>query len=254
MLRRPLRPAPAPAPIPALAAALVLAAGLAAAAPAAGDTLLTLKNHRDGFRHEGMSQPPHDATVELWIGDGRIRRDDGTMAVVVSGDRLLLVNHETRSYSVLGLPVDLETLLPESMRQTAEMWKLAVEITPREETRRIGDWNAKRYDVELTNALGLAMSSTLWITGELEVDLAPFRRLSSVLASLQPGGAETMRPLAELPGFPVLLETTADMAGTVVRSEERLQSVERREPPAGLYEPPAGYAERAFRPGDAPGM
>ena len=59
---------------------IALALAALVVAPAGADTLLTLKNHQDAFEIQGQSQPAQDGTVEMWIGDNAISRDDPTAA------------------------------------------------------------------------------------------------------------------------------------------------------------------------------
>ena len=76
--------------------ALAATATLAAAAPAAADTLMTLQGHRDGFEIEGNPQPAEDASIQLWLGKDRVRRDNGKTAAILRADlsQLILVNHQ----------------------------------------------------------------------------------------------------------------------------------------------------------------
>jgi hypothetical protein len=252
-MRFPTRPHSYP-----LAAALALAAlALISAPPATADSLLTLESHRGGAPGAepggGPAAEEETSTVEMWIGDGRIRRDDGRVAMVLDGDRLLLINHDEETYSVLELPIDLESMLPEEMRRMAATWKPQISVEPSEESREIGGWKARRWDVEVTSAMGLAIHNRLWVTRDLDIDYAAFEQLTRAMASLQPGGGAAMDQLAAIDGFPVLVESTADFGGRTMESSERLVSVERREPPAGLYQPPDGYTETPFDPAaDAP--
>jgi len=236
--------------------ALAATPTLAAAAPAAADTLMTLQGHRDGFEVEGNPQPAEDASIQLWLGKDRVRRDDGKTAAILRADlsRLILVNHQAKTYSVVELPIDFDALIPAEARQVAEMWKMTAKVAPSEETRKIGDWNARRYDVDITNAMGLAIHTVLWTSRDLDIDYEPVKRLSLTLAELQPGGADAVKDLAKVDGFPVLQEITFDMGGGAsVASTEKLVSVEEREPPAGNYDPPPDYAEKPLSAGPPPG-
>jgi hypothetical protein len=85
------------------------------------------------------------------------------------------------------------------------------------------------------------------------MDYDRFQRLSLTLAAMQPGGAGGVAELAKVDGFPVYQVVRVDMGGTTARSSEKLESVEEKDPPAGLYDPPAGYAEEPFNPGAPPG-
>ncbi len=244
--------------VPALAAAValgVLGIGPVGAGGAAADTLLTILRHSDAFDAQGRQQPARDETVELWIGKDRIYRGDGSKAVILRGDKndVVLINRDNDTYTVLGLPIDFDAMLPAEARRDAEMWKMSAQVTPTEETKKIGDWNARLYELDLTNPAGLAIHTELWTTRDLPIDYDRFKQLSMALASLQPGGAEAAADLGKIDGFPVYQEIAVDMGPTTARSSEKLDSAVEKDPPAGIYDPPAGYREEPFRPGPPPG-
>lgn len=229
----------------ALSLALLL---VGAGAGAGADTLLKLESHRGAFDFQGEEQPAADTAIELWLGKDRIRRDDGRTAAILRRDqkRLLLVNHEDKTYTGVDLPIDFDAQIPEEFRQAAEMWKMTAKVTATDQRKKIGDWNARLYTVELTNAMGLAIRTELWASRDLAIDYDDFKELSLALAELQPGGGATAEELAKIDGFPVLQQISVDMSGEAMESTERLVSVEERDPPAGVYDPPAGYNAKEF--------
>ena len=238
-MRTTLRPRP-PCRLAALAAGSLLF-GLAGAAGA--DTLLVLKAHQDAVVIAGQQQEARDATVEIWIGDGQISRSDDQGKFVMREDEVLIVNHVARTYSVLELPVDLKKLLPPGMEEQAEMWKLEAAVTPSDDRREVGEWTARRYAIEVTNPMGLAIRTELWASTEVDIDFEAYHRLARQMLALQPGTAELAAEMAKVEGFPVLQETTVDVAGSTVITREELISVEKKAPPADAYGVPEGYAK-----------
>ena len=240
------------APAVAFAVSLVVLAGSGAAA----DTLMTLQGHRDGFEVDSEQQPAEDVSIQLWLGKDKVRRDDGKTAAILRADKnqLILVDHQTKAYSVVALPIDFDALIPAEARQAADMWKMTAAVTPSDETRKIGNWNTRRYDVDITNATGLAIHTVAWTTRDLDVDYDNVKRLSLTLAELQPGGEAAVKDLAKVDGFPVLQEITFDMRGTTIASTEKLMSVEEKDSPPGTYDPPADYTEQPLNAGPPPGV
>ena len=58
-----------------------------------------------------------------------------------------------------------------------------------------------------------------------------------------------MKEIAEkLQGFPVRTDITTTMMGKSFKSWQELKSIEQKTPPAGFYEPPAGYKQVEFNP------
>ncbi len=242
-----------------LALALVpfLAGGLAARA----DTRLEMKNHTGEVAAMGHTQPASDSQSTFWIGKTAARRDDGQREVLVRFDRdkLYLVNHETKTYSALDLPVDLASLVPpaqrQQMSQMLEMMKMEATVVPSDEHKTIHGWDARRYDAHLSSQMG-KVDLTLWMTDGIDVDQEAFKKLTQAMASLQPGGAGVADELLKLKGVPVLIETQVQMMGASTSSREELVSADSdATPPAGTYEVPEGYTETAFNPmgGGPPG-
>jgi Domain of unknown function (DUF4412) len=237
------------------ALALGATAAALAALPVAADTLLTMSSHHDAYEVGGQSYPAEDATTEIWLGEGRIRRDDGKTGAILRADdnELILVHHPSKTYSLVKLPIDFAAMVPAQARPMLEMWKVKTAVTATDESKKIGDWTARRYDVEVTNAMGLAVHTELWASRDVPIDYDRFAKLSLTLASLQPGGADAAGELAKVEGFPVLQETTMDLEGHSLSTSEKLVSVEQRDAPAGTYDPPAGYTEKEFNPMAPPG-
>jgi Domain of unknown function (DUF4412) len=231
------------------ASLLVLALAMAASA----DSLLTLKSHTDAFQAMGETQPARDSEIRIWVAADRLRRDDGEASTILRLDRnkLYVVNHPDKTYSELTLPVDFVRLMPKGQEQVGALWaqqmKLAVKVTPAGETRKVNAWNARRVQMEITNATGMKIASTLWVSPEIAA-WRDLNRLAATLAALQPGAADWARELEKIEGFPVLREDSVDAMGARFKTREELVSAETKDAPAGLYDPPAGYKARPFNP------
>lgn len=226
---------------------------LALTSAAGADSLLTLKSHTDAFQAMGETLPARDVEVRIWVAADRLRRDEGETSMILRLDRnkLYVVSHAEKTYSELALPVDFVRLMPKGQEQVGELWaqqmKLAVKVGPAGESRRIGRWNARRVEVEITNATGMKIASTLWVSPEVEA-WRNLNRLTAALAGLQPGAADWVRELEKIEGFPILREDSVEAMGSRFKSREELVSAETREAPAGLYDPPAGYQPKPFNP------
>ncbi|HSL83110.1 MAG TPA: DUF4412 domain-containing protein [Thermoanaerobaculia bacterium] len=233
---------------------LALTAALAFAGAAAADTKLEMKSHTDAFQMMGQNQPARDSDVTFWIAPDRVVRDDGTGAFIYRGDqdKLYVVDHEQKSYSVLSLPVDFLALMPAEMRAQMEgflqQMSLNATVTPTDETQEINGWSARRYDVSMANGMGMKIDSTVWATTEIDADLDAFKGLYAAMGSLQPGGQDAVAEMMKIEGVPVLTETTVSGMGSSFSSKDELLSASQAEPPAGTYEVPEGYTENEFNP------
>jgi hypothetical protein len=232
-----------------LLALLVLAVPLAVGA----DTLYTMKSHTDAFKMGGQSQPAKDATIKVWSASDRLRRDDGdqTMIFRLDKNRLYLLDHEEKTYSEISLPIDLRKMMPKGSEAMADQiaagMKVSVQVAPRDETKKVGQWNARRYDVTVQSAMGMKIATTMWVSKEIE-GFAKFNKMAGTMASLQPGSGEWVKELEKIDGFPVLTESQVDALGAKFGTREELVSVETKAAPAGNYDPPAGYKAQAYNP------
>lgn len=230
-------------PLRVLAALLPLAfcAGVAGA-----DTLLTLKSTTTGT--PASAEP---TTVEVWVGEKQISRSDERSTMIVRPDEMVVINHADKTYTVLELPIDFDQLVPPEQKQVAEMFKLTGKVTATDERKKVGEWNARRYDVELSNARGMAVDTVVWATKEIDIDHPTYQKLAAQTMATA-GGADLVTEMAKIEGFPVLQETTFDMAGQTVSSREELVSVEEKDAPPGTYAVPEGYTESERLTSSAP--
>ena len=228
---------------------LILALPLAAGA----DTLYTMKSHTDAIKMGSQSQPAKDGTVKVWAAGDRLRRDDGNQTMIFRLDqtRLYMVDHEDKTYSEVPLPIDLRKMMPKGSEAMADQiaagMKVTVQVAPRDETKKINQWNARRYDMTVQSAMGMKIATTMWVSKDIE-GFARFNKMSGAMASLQPGSGEWVKQLEKIDGFPVLTESQVDALGAKFGTREELVSVETKAAPAGIYDPPAGYKAQQYNP------
>jgi hypothetical protein len=223
------------------------------AAMAGADTLLTLKSHTDTPAMLGQNLNGSDKTVTVWVGPNRVRRDDGNATAILLFDqkKLFIVDHQDKSYTAIDLPVDFKKLLPglqgealyKEMSATARM---DAKVTKTAETKKIGAWNAQKYHVELKNPT-IRVVTDMWVSKDVGVDTNVLRQMQLSMASLQPGALDWVKKMQEIDGFPVRQESTISFgAPRDTKTREELVSVEKKDPPANTFAPPAGYTQKPF--------
>jgi len=223
------------------------------AAFAGADTVYTMKSHTDAFKMGAQSQPAKDVTVKVWAAGDKLRRDEGDQSMIFRLDknRLYMVDHEDKTYSEIPLPIDLRKMMPKGSEAMADQiaagMKLTVQVTPRDETKKISQWNTRRYDLTVQSAMGMKIATTLWVSKEIE-GFVGFNKMAGTMASLQPGSAEWVKQLEKIDGFPVLSESRVDALGAQFGTREELVSAETKPAPAGTFEPPAGYKAQPYNP------
>jgi hypothetical protein len=221
------------------------------AGPAAAATKIVQQSHQDAFTVMGKTQPAMDSERVIWLDTDRLRMDDAGAAFIVRLDlrKMYIIDHDLETVSAVDLPVDLAALLPAGVAdQMLPMLQLEVEVTPTDETKKVGEWNARRYNVKMTSNM-VTVEQVLWVTKEIDVDLDAYYRAFHQILSLQPGTEGVLDELRTIDGFTVEEQavTKMSMVGEVeMRSHDVTLSVETLDAPAGLFEPPATYTVKEF--------
>jgi len=219
-----------------------LSAGIAAA-----DIKVVKQTHQDGFTIMGQTQPPEDRQQTTWIGKEKMFMDQGESATIVRVDlmKLYVIDHTNKTYNVLDLPVDLSTLVPPEMQPMLAMMQFQVTVTPTEEHKQVGEWDARKYEMAMTSQM-FSMKSTMWVTKVAGYDAEAFNSMYVHLNSLQPGMADAVKEMSKIDGLVVEQQGVMTMMGNEVGTSEKTISIEDTEAPAGTYDPPAGYTEKPF--------
>ena len=201
------------------------------AAPAAADTLLTVRSSVEGLK---MDQPT-TGQVHIWVAADRLRRDEGETSTIVRLDRgkVYILNHADKTYLELAAP-DLQKMAAPAGAQ------MKVQVTATGETKKVGTWNARKYKVEISNPEGLHLDTTIWASKDV-ASYQAYGKLAAALAAMQPGSGEWARQMQQIEGFPVVQEADVTMGGSRFKTREELVAVETKDAPAGTYDPPAGY-------------
>ena len=232
--------------------ALVLSLTILCAAGVAGaDYKVVQQHHQDGFTMMGQTNPPSDEEHVTWVGDKMMRMDQGSTSTVVLMDakKMFIIKHDNKNYTEVDLPVDIASLMPPGMaEQMMAMMKFDVTVTSSDETKKVGEWTAKRYDMKMTSAM-MSMDSVLWASTETPINFADYFDLYSEVMSLQPGMESMMEQMGQIDGYVVSQEGTMSMkfmGETTVSSSDVVISIEEVDPPAGTYGPPADYTREEF--------
>lgn len=230
-----------------LAAALILSLVGAASA----DTKIVQNVHQDEFTMMGQSQPATDTERVIWLGDDRLRVDEGNSTFIVRVDAgvMYMIDHAQKTVSSVAIPVDVAALLPPGVaEQMRAMMQLDVKVSPTDETKKVGAWSARLWNLTMSTPM-VAVESTLWATKDLDIDRAAYDRLFHQIVALQPGTEGLIEKLRAVEGFVVEQQSVTTMKGagdaSMTRTEHTV-SVETLDAPDGTYEPPAGYTPQDF--------
>ena len=233
--------------------AFVLWLGLiiSAAAVARPDTKIVQTTHQDSFTVMGQTQPAKDEEQVLFIGADRMRLDSGTTTVLVRLDqkKMFLLDHEAKTASAVDLPIDLGAMLPPGMgEQMMQMMQFEVTVTPKDETRQIGQWQTTGYELSMASQM-MSIQSTLWATTDLDIDFDAYYELYSQILTLQPGMKKMADELRQIKGLVIEQEGVASMAmmgETSFTTSQKTVSIDEITPPSDLYDVPSDYTSEPF--------
>lgn len=238
----------------ALSLGVLLIASVSAGAEA--DMLLQQVVHSEPYKMIADQAPAPIDTVTIWLGEERAAiAGSGTNAILRRDeDKLYLLNHGARTYSVVDLPCDLAEFFPPDHPQRKPLQRVLaalqtkVTITPTDQTKEINGWPTRLFRIEMQAARTNILSET-WATTAAPIDQGLYRDLMIALMSVHPATHTMAAHLDDIEGITVLDEQQIARLGMEMFSTRELVTVREAEAPAGTYTPPAGYTETLYNPG-----
>lgn len=221
------------------------------AGTAAADLKIVKLAHTDGFNAMGRETPPVDQEQVTWMGKDRMLMIQVERSTIIRLDqkKLYILNHDDKTFNTLDLPIDLKKLMPPGMAdQMLPMMTFDVTVTPTDETKMVGDWKARKYDVSMISKMA-AMTMTMWATKDTSLDQEAFYAMYEHLNSMSPGMEAMAREMRKIEGLVIeqnTITTMTMMGGMTIKRNEKTLSIEDLDPPAGIYDPPGDYTEEIF--------
>lgn len=237
---------------------LVLLVGgmILAAMPVRADLCMKQATHSDAFEIMGQKQPEKFDTTVMWVGEKRSRTnlgDTASMLFDMEKSELYALNHTQKTYAVI--PLDLGKMVDEALQgetgeeaeaakatMEAAMSSMKCEVTPTEETKKIGEWNTRKYNVAMSIMM-MNFNNEVWATQDIKFDWKAYYALTEGLLSQMPGAENIVKEMAKVDGVPVMSITTGDMMGTTFKSTTELFECTTKDAPAGTYDIPADYKQ-----------
>ena len=204
----------------------------------------------------GQAQPPQDKTITIWIAKDKMRRDQGDTSSIakLDNDKLVVyrLNHSKKTYTELSVgSSDLQGAA------SAMAGDLKLKVTATNESKKIGNWNCKKY--LQTMEMGITpITSEIWASEDIKIPYYEFyEKVSATMMAQQP---QTKVPVAaileetkKIKGVPVLTTTTMTVMKNIqVNTSRELLEVKEETAPAGTFDLPEGYTKQAIS--QDPGM
>ncbi len=225
-----------------------------------GDNFFKQVVHTDAFEMMGQKTPEKNDTTRMWLTEGKACSATGDTAAVIfylEKGEICFISHKKKQYSLM--PMDLGEIIDEALeeeddeeaRQMAEVMKgmagaimgsAEITVTPTEETRKIGDWDTRKYTVNMSMAM-MNMETEIWSTDDIKCDPALYHAVTSGMMAMMPGMSNIVNEMMKIEGTPVLSVSTVNMMGTPVKTEVRLLEYSEKSAPEGIFEVPEGYTK-----------
>lgn len=236
----------------------VVVALLALSAPTAADTFIKQSAHTDAFAVMGQEQPAKDDTTITWLAEDKAYMLSGdNKAFILRADKgiMYFIDHAAQTYSEMPLEAlgDVKKMAgiedDEEAAQAAEMMQglasgmmasMKVTVTPTDEEKKVGDWNTKKYVVEMKMPMG-SLTSEIWASKDIKLDYDLFRTISNSFMAMMPGFQNTLKEMEKIEGVSVLSVTETNMMGARVKSTTELLECSEKEAPDGTFDLPEGY-------------
>jgi len=193
------------------------------------------------------------STAFVKLDRARVDRDEKTVILREDLGKLWIIDHPSRAYQEIDLPVELEAYVPEgSKEKAAELLSLlaaSAEIEKSGQTDHVGPWSTQRWQAHVVfPALGSADEYDFWLTTDLDYDLEAYEALYRTVNALDPKTRSWYGQVADLEGIVVRSEARKGFGQSLrVTATRELQTVSEKEIPTDFYEVPEGYRRVPFR-------
>ncbi len=234
------------------------------AVQARADIYMKQKVHTDEFKMMGQTQAAKDEISVTWLGENLARMDQGAgTSSILLGDKkiLYMLDHNKKTYT--EMPLDFEKMFDEAGAaqagedpETAEakkkmpgfmkglmkgvMGAMSAKVTETDETKKIGNWNCRKYLIEMDMGMGKSQSEA-WATEDLKINYDLYFTSANAMMAAQPGFDKFIKEMKKVKGVIVFQTSTINMMGAEMTSTTELLECSDKDAPAGNYDVPAGY-------------
>ncbi len=213
------------------------------------DVYIKQKTHTDAFKMMNQEQPAKDVISEQWIGDNKFASHSKDQSIIIDTNKkvLIMINHITKTYIFMTLPLDISKYMPEQIAQMMKqmMGNLAMTVKSTGETKMIGKWKCNRYDMTMT-VMGMPMNLISWASTDVPFDWEKIGALMlESVAKIQMNLNEaSINEMKKVKGYTIATEMTMNMMGA--KMSVKMITLEISNKPAGpeVYSVPPGYTKK----------
>jgi Domain of unknown function (DUF4412) len=223
---------------------LILTLIVFACAFLSADVYVKTKSHTGAI----MGQPAKDQITEQWIGADKFANisEDQATVMDLGKKKVFMIYHKTKSYVEADLPLDIKALVPAEAAAMMNMMKATVSVTATDETKKIGEWNCKKYTMDMDMQM-FKMKSISWVTTDVPFDWKNYseRLFTTLMSSSMPFlDDKSLEEFKKFKGFQIASEMTMNLMGSDVKVTSNVLEITKKDAPAGTYSVPEGYKKQ----------
>ncbi|WP_242470687.1 DUF4412 domain-containing protein [Thiocystis violacea] len=200
-----------------------------------------------------MGEAPREEVSKTYVAHGKMKvaSSDPQGADMIldpaSGDMAFLNHAEKEYYQINAKSMMAGMSQPgiEQMRAMMEQNKITVVAT--DETRKINEWNCRKYQVKKTGMMEI--DQEIWATEEVDLDLDSYTDLMSMsgpeaLLGDSPAAQAQRVEMEKVKGYPILTKSKVQMMGSTMETESEVKVIRKEPMEAKFFEIPADYQKK----------
>jgi len=220
------------------------------------DIYMKQKQHSDAMSIMGHTQPAQDMIVESWITPEKMVIINPKHKIVLDMVKKEVTIADNEKKTITTMPLDFSKMMDkETEKMSAEekaelqkfmggMMQLKVNVEPTNETKKIGDWNARKYIETIEMGMG-NIRSEIWATPDIKIDKDLYAKFSAGMMAQIPGVSQNMgtlmKEIKKIDGVQVLTTQTTQMMGQSMNSSTELLEYKEGTAPADAFKLPTRY-------------
>jgi hypothetical protein len=203
---------------------------------------------------EGQPQPAKNEEGKTWIAKNKMREDMAESSIIVRLDlnKIYTIDHSTKTYSEIDLPVEIEKIFPPEAKQMMDVMQTkSSSVRETAETHTIRNWLCQKFLVEVEISMmemNIPMKMEIWASRDLGIDLSAYKKFSDAILSLNPFTKDLSEEFKKIQGYPVLTISSVKMMGTETKEREEVVSVEKKDISPKTFNLPKGYKKIPYNP------
>jgi len=222
------------------------------ASTASADSYFKQQTYTGAMEMMGQTTPENYDTTETWVSENRVYAalpENYAFLIKVDEGIGISINHNDSSYA--EVPMNFDVLLAETVDDTEKakeakdavtsmMGTMEATVTPTDETKKIKDWNTKKYILEIKMNM-MSTKSEIWTTEDIDIDYNLYYLATNAMVSSMPGFEDIVSEIKKIKGISVLANDELELMGSKFTTSIELLEYKEADPPAGIYEIPKGY-------------